>query len=199
LFEELNQQWETYRKVLADKLVLRKYTPVKGDQIDELFAHSLNATKYSEIPVVRLSKTKYKFGEKEFRANVKNNKLIIQVGGGYMSVDEYINQYGPIELDKIIYRDIKKRQGVKTSREGLPLLSLREQMTGESKTIQLVRKTTDQHLEMNGSAIKRKAREALQKTSVHGQRIKSEPARIIPGSARLIKANTAKETLGQKI
>ena len=78
-------------KVLADKLVLRKYTPVKGDQIDELFALSLNATKFSETPVVRLSKIKYKFGEREFRANVKNNKLIIQVGGGFMSVDEYIN------------------------------------------------------------------------------------------------------------
>lgn len=88
--------------------MLRKYTPVKGDPIDELLAKALNATKFSEIPITRLGKGKYRFGEKEFRAKIVNNKLIIQVGGGYMSADEYINQYGQTELDKLIYRDVKK-------------------------------------------------------------------------------------------
>ena len=35
-------------------------------------------------------------------AKIINGKLVIRVGGGYMSVDEFIDQYGKIELLKLM-------------------------------------------------------------------------------------------------
>ena len=61
------------------------YKPVKGDPIDELFAKSLN------LPVKRLGPGKYMFGSKQILAKIINGKLVIRVGGGYMSADEFID------------------------------------------------------------------------------------------------------------
>lgn len=38
-------------------------------------------------------------------AKIINGKLVIRVGGGYMSVDEFIDQYGKIELLKIMKQE----------------------------------------------------------------------------------------------
>jgi hypothetical protein len=35
-------------------------------------------------------------------AKVINGKLVIRVGGGYMGADEFIQQYGPMEMAKVM-------------------------------------------------------------------------------------------------
>ena len=42
------------------------------------------------------------FGSKQILAKIINGKLVIRVGGGYMSADEFIDQYGKIELAKMM-------------------------------------------------------------------------------------------------
>ena len=42
------------------------------------------------------------FGSKQILAKIINGKLVIRVGGGYMSADEFIEQYGKIELLKMM-------------------------------------------------------------------------------------------------
>ena len=41
------------------------------------------------------------FGTKQILAKIINGKLVIRVGGGYMSADEFIEQYGPMEILKM--------------------------------------------------------------------------------------------------
>jgi hypothetical protein len=74
---------------------------VKGDKIDELFAMHLNKAQLN-LPVKRLSEGKYLFGSKQILAKIINGKLVIRVGGGYMSADEFIDQYGRIEMLKLM-------------------------------------------------------------------------------------------------
>ena len=51
--------------------------------------------------VQRIEQGRYIFGTKKISAKIQNGKLIIRVGGGYMSVDEFVSQYGSIELEKM--------------------------------------------------------------------------------------------------
>ena len=77
----------------------RAYKVVKGDNIDEMFAAALQR-RQSSVKVVRLAEGKYMFGSKKILAKIVNGKLVVRVGGGYMSVDEFIEQYGEMELMK---------------------------------------------------------------------------------------------------
>lgn len=65
------------------------YKSVKGDPIDELFAKALNSAGIN-LPVKRLGPGKYMFGSRQIMAKIINGKLVIRVGGGYMSADEFI-------------------------------------------------------------------------------------------------------------
>ena len=76
------------------------YSPVEGDHIDELFAEHMNKQPCN-LELVRLEAGKYMFGTKKITAVGKNDKLLIQVGGGFMSVDEYIQRHGEVEQAKV--------------------------------------------------------------------------------------------------
>lgn len=67
-----------------------------------MFAEALNRSAYGDLKVVRLDAGKYMFGTKKILAKIINNRLVIRVGGGYTSVDEFIEQYGRMELMKMI-------------------------------------------------------------------------------------------------
>ena len=43
----------------------------------------------------------YRFGHKRVAIRVENNKIVVRVGGGYLSIDEFIDQYKPTELSRI--------------------------------------------------------------------------------------------------
>ena len=51
----------------------------------------------------------YDFGSKKVNVRVNQNKIQIRVGGGYLGIDEFLDQHTPIELEKIERRDPLKR------------------------------------------------------------------------------------------
>lgn len=53
------------------------------------------------VPVRRLGEGFYLFGTRKIYAKVLNNKLVVRVGGGFMSFTEFIDTYAMVELKKI--------------------------------------------------------------------------------------------------
>jgi hypothetical protein len=43
----------------------------------------------------------YAFGSKRVFVKLENEKVYIRVGGGFLTLDEFIRQYAPIELEKM--------------------------------------------------------------------------------------------------
>ena len=89
-----------------------------------------------------------------------------------MSVDEYIVQYGPTELDRLIYRDFQK---MKSQMRDIAPKTTRDHMLGESNTLKATKDMSNKLLESSGAAIKRRAREKLQGLTNETQRTRSDP------------------------
>ena len=51
----------------------------------------------------------YQFGTKRIAIKVEKDNIKIRVGGGYLSIDEFLDQYTPLELDKLERKDPLKR------------------------------------------------------------------------------------------
>ena len=58
---------------------------------------------------MRESEGVYEFGSKRIHVRVERDKIQIKVGGGYLSIDEFIDQYTPAELEKLERRDPLRR------------------------------------------------------------------------------------------
>lgn len=48
----------------------------------------------------RVSEGVYEFGSKKVTMKLENNFLKVRTGGGYLTIDEFAEQYLPIELNK---------------------------------------------------------------------------------------------------
>jgi hypothetical protein len=51
----------------------------------------------------------YQFGTKKVHVRVDKDKINVRVGGGYLSIDEFLDQYTPAELEKLERKDPLKR------------------------------------------------------------------------------------------
>ena len=58
---------------------------------------------------LRESSGVYEFGTRKVEVKVAKGKILIRIGGGYMPIDEFLEQYTPQELEKIERRDPQKR------------------------------------------------------------------------------------------
>lgn len=58
---------------------------------------------------MRESEGVYEFGSKRVMVKVERDKIQIKVGGGFLSIDEFLDQYTPVELEKLERRDPLKR------------------------------------------------------------------------------------------
>ena len=58
---------------------------------------------------MRESEGVYEFGSRKILVKVEKNKIQIKVGGGFLSIDEFLDQYTPAELEKIERRDPLKK------------------------------------------------------------------------------------------
>jgi hypothetical protein len=104
------QQLQQYIIDLKSRIAI--YIPVKEDAIDRKLAEFIN--NYPErsklkIMFMRESSGVYLFGNKRVSVKVENANIKIRVGGGYLSIDEFLDQYTPIELDRLERRDPLKR------------------------------------------------------------------------------------------
>lgn len=62
-----------------------------------------------KIMFMRESDGVYEFGSKRVAVKVEKGKINVRVGGGYLSIDEFLDQYTPAELEKLERRDPLKR------------------------------------------------------------------------------------------
>ena len=88
------------------------YVPIKNDPVDEQLAQFVNSypdRQQLKIMFMRESTGVYEFGTKRVEVKVTKGKILIRVGGGYMGIDEFLEQYTPLELEKIDRRDPLKR------------------------------------------------------------------------------------------
>ena len=91
-------------KVEKTQVAKKKYRAAKGDSVDEMLANVVNI-KGCEIPISRMGDGHYMFGSKKIFTRIMNNKLVVRVGGGFMSMDEFIATYAESERLKLEHMD----------------------------------------------------------------------------------------------
>ena len=79
------------------------YIPVREDPIDKKLAEYINNypdRSKLKIMFMRESSGIYQFGSRKIYVRVEKDRIIIRVGGGYLTIDEFLDIYTPIELEK---------------------------------------------------------------------------------------------------
>ncbi|CAI2384062.1 unnamed protein product [Moneuplotes crassus] len=79
------------------KLIKKKYKVKKGDELDEAIASFVNNSDI-DVPIKRTDDGKYMIGDKKISATLRNGKLLIRVGGGYQTLQEYMETIGEAKL-----------------------------------------------------------------------------------------------------
>jgi len=64
------------------------------------FINNHNDRKKLKIPFIRESTGVYSFGSKRVAIRIEKDKLNVRVGGGYLAIDDFIDQYTPLEMEK---------------------------------------------------------------------------------------------------
>ena len=70
--------------------MLSEYIPVRGDVVDETLADYINGypdKSKLKVMLVRMEPGIYQFGSKKVFVRVEQGRIIIRVGGGYVSID----------------------------------------------------------------------------------------------------------------
>lgn len=79
-----------------------EYVAQSGDQVDQTLANYLNARRGAlPVPFQRKDPGVYQFGSKRVFLRVENGVIIVRVGGGYMSIEEFLALYTPLELGRM--------------------------------------------------------------------------------------------------
>lgn len=97
------------------------YVPIKGDEVDQALADFLNNF-YDrgkiQVMFVRLSPGIYSFGSKKVCIKVDNGKINIRIGGGYLRIDEFLEKYTTVELEKSIRDGVDPMTGTQVTKMG---------------------------------------------------------------------------------
>lgn len=106
---QIRERGKTVTKTTTTRVVTssQRFTSSTGDQVDEMLDDYLNRNE-CPVPIKKLSSGNYLFGTRKIFAKVLNGNLMVRVGGGYMSIEEFIETYGEAELKKI---DAKRARG----------------------------------------------------------------------------------------
>ena len=110
---EMQQDIEHLRNyAIGLKARVAIYVPMKDDPVDQQVAEYLNnVTDRQKLKIMFLRESSgiYEFGTRRVEVRVTKGKILIRIGGGYMPIDEFLEQYTPLELEKIERRDPQKR------------------------------------------------------------------------------------------
>jgi len=77
------------------------YIPVKDDSTDHRLAEYINNypdRSKLKIMFMREAEGVYQFGSKRVYVKSDKDKILVRVGGGFLSIDEFLDQYTPSEL-----------------------------------------------------------------------------------------------------
>jgi len=111
--EEMQSEIEVLRNYIIDlKSRIAVYIPVKDDKIDKKIAEYINNypdRQKLKIMFMRESEGVYQFGGKRVMVKIDKDRINIRVGGGYLSIDEFLDQYTPVELEKLERKDPMKK------------------------------------------------------------------------------------------
>jgi hypothetical protein len=91
-------------------MVKKKYKAKKGDEVDELLADLLNHTN-KDVQIKRVGEGKYMIGDKKINAKVVNGKLLVRIGGGYTTMQEYMENFGQAQLDRSARKSKRENRG----------------------------------------------------------------------------------------
>ena len=97
LSKDINASRKKYQAKKASSIPKKAYKAASGDEVDQMLADWINKNGCL-IQIKRLGKGFYMFGTKKIYAKIMNGKLVIRVGGGYMSIDEFMKHYGMQEM-----------------------------------------------------------------------------------------------------
>lgn len=86
---DLYKKYAKFKAGLGRPIKVAPYQAVKGCEIDAMFGQAMMRLNCA-VQVERMGAGKYRFGSRNIIAKIINGKLVIRVGGGYMSVDEFI-------------------------------------------------------------------------------------------------------------
>ena len=93
--EELLHEIETLKQYIIDlKSRIAIYIPVKNDQVDKRLAEYINNypdRQKLKIMFMRESEGVYQFGTKRVTVRVDKDRINIRVGGGFLSIDEFLD------------------------------------------------------------------------------------------------------------
>lgn len=107
--KEAQLEIETLKDYIIElKQRVAVYIPVKDDTVDKRLAEYINNypdRSRLKIMFMRESEGIYQFGTKKIYVRVEKGKIIIRVGGGYLSIDEFLDIYTPMELEKLERQD----------------------------------------------------------------------------------------------
>ena len=112
--DKANDEIDQLRKIIIDLKQTSNavYIPVKGDEVDLKLAEYINNypdRQKLKIMFMRETEGVYQFGTKRIWVRCVRDKIEIKVGGGYLSLDEFLDQYTPVELEKLERKDPMRR------------------------------------------------------------------------------------------
>ncbi len=82
---------------------------VEGDKIDEMIEAFVRDFKV-KLPINRIENSKYLFGMKLFNAKIINGILMVRVGGGYMTMEEFVEKNSNKEILNIRVKMAKEKK-----------------------------------------------------------------------------------------
>ena len=104
---------ETLKSYVIDlKARIAVYIPAKDCPVDMKLAEYINNypdRQKLKIMFMRESAGVYVFGSKRVMVKVERDKIQIKVGGGYLSIDEFLDRYTPEELARLERKDPLKK------------------------------------------------------------------------------------------
>ena len=94
--EELESLKDTMGQVKKRHIV---HTAVKGDPVDQTLADIVNSKEIS-VKFTRLDGGNYLFGSTKVYLKLENSKLLAKIKGGFISIEDFLSTYLPIEQSK---------------------------------------------------------------------------------------------------
>lgn len=79
------------------------YVPFKGDVVDKTLSEYINNypdRRKLKLMFLRMSEGIYEFGTRRVSVKVERSSILVKVGGGWLQVEEFLDQYIPVELER---------------------------------------------------------------------------------------------------